>query len=37
MTQPAYAKLEKPGANPRTAILCKLANFLGISLEHLTG
>ena len=36
MSQPAYAKLEKPGANPRTATLRKLAKALGISLEHLT-
>jgi len=36
MSQPAYAKLEKPDANPRTATLRKLAKALGISLEHLT-
>ncbi len=36
MSQPAYAKLEKPGANPRIATLRKLAKALGISLEQLT-
>ena len=36
MTQPAYAKLEKPDTNPRTATLRKIAKALGISLEHLT-
>ena len=36
MSQPAYAKLEKPDANPRTATLRKLAKALGISLEQLT-
>ena len=36
MSQPAYAKLEKPGANPRTATLRKIAKALGISLEQLT-
>ena len=36
MSQPAYAKLEKPDANPRTATLRKLAKALGISFEHLT-
>jgi transcriptional regulator with XRE-family HTH domain len=32
MSHPAYAKLEKPDANPRTAKLRKLAKALGISL-----
>lgn len=36
MSQPAYAKLEKPGANPRTSTLRKLARALEISLEQLT-
>ena len=36
MSQPAYAKLEKPDANPRAATLRKLAIALGISLEQLT-
>ena len=36
MSQPAYAKLEKPDANPRTATLHKIAKAFGISLEHLT-
>ncbi len=36
ISQPAYARLEKPGANPRTATLRKLAKALGISLEQLT-
>lgn len=36
MSQPAYAKLEKPGAHPRTATLRKLASALGISLKQLT-
>lgn len=36
MSQPAYAKLEKPDANPRTATLRKIARALGISLEQLT-
>ena len=36
MSQPAYAKLEKPDANPRIATLRKIAKALGISLEHLT-
>jgi predicted transcriptional regulator len=36
MSQPAYAKLEKPDANPRTATLRKIAKALEISLEHLT-
>ena len=36
ISQPAYAKLEKPDANPRTATLRKLSKALGISLEHLT-
>ena len=36
MSQPAYAKLEKPEATPRTATLRKLAKALEISLEHLT-
>ena len=36
MSQPAYARLEKPGANPRIATLQKLAKALGITLEQLT-
>ena len=36
MSQPAYAKIEKRGSNPRTTTLRKLANALGISLEQLT-
>jgi len=36
MSQPAYAKLERPDANPRTATLRKLAKALGITLEQLT-
>jgi len=36
MSQPAYARLEKPNAKPRTATLRKLAKTLGISLEQLT-
>ena len=36
MSQPAYAKLEKLGTNPRTATLRKIAKALGISLEQLT-
>ena len=36
MSQPAYAKLEKPDANPRTATLRKIARALGISFEQLT-
>lgn len=36
ISQPAYAKLEKPDANPRTSTLRRLAKALEISLEHLT-
>jgi DNA-binding XRE family transcriptional regulator len=36
MSQPAYAKIEKPGTNPRTTTLRKLSKALGISLEQLT-
>ena len=36
MSQPAYAKLEKPDANPRTATLRKIARALEISFEQLT-
>ncbi len=36
MSQPAYAKLEKPNANTRTSTLRKLAKALGLSLEQLT-
>ena len=36
MSQPAYAKLEKPGTNHRTTTLRKLSKALGISLEQLT-
>ena len=36
MSQPAYARLEKLNANPRTATLRKLAKTLGLSLEQLT-
>jgi transcriptional regulator with XRE-family HTH domain len=36
MSQPAYAKLEKPDSNPRTATLRKIARALGISFEELT-
>ena len=36
MSQPAYGKLEKPDARPRTNTLRKLAKALGISLEQLT-
>lgn len=36
MSQPAYARLEKATAKPRTATLRKLAKTLGLSLEQLT-
>ena len=36
MSQPAYAKLEKPSANTRTSTLRKLAKALGLSIEQLT-
>ena len=36
MSQPAYAKIEKPGSNPRNTTLRKLAKALGISIEQLT-
>jgi DNA-binding XRE family transcriptional regulator len=36
MSQPAYAKIEKPGTNHRTTTLRKLSKALGISLEQLT-
>ncbi|MBN1141981.1 MAG: helix-turn-helix transcriptional regulator [Deltaproteobacteria bacterium] len=35
MTQPAVAKLEKPGSAPRRATLKKLADAMGISVEQL--
>jgi DNA-binding phage protein len=36
MSQPAYAKLERPDARPRTATLRKVAKAMGLSLEQLT-
>lgn len=33
--QPALARMEKPGANPRTSSLSKLAVALGVSIEQL--
>ena len=36
ISQPAYSKLERPDANPRTSTLRKLSKALGISLEQLT-
>jgi len=36
MSQPAYAKLERPGARPRTTTLRKIARAMGLSLEQLT-
>lgn len=36
MSQPAYAKMEKPDANPRTVTLRKIAAALDLSLEQLT-
>lgn len=35
MSQPAYAKLEKPEANPRTTTLKKIAKAMGVSVEQL--
>ncbi|MFQ5900971.1 MAG: helix-turn-helix domain-containing protein [Thermodesulfobacteriota bacterium] len=35
MSQPAYAKLEKPEANLRTATLKKIAKAMGVSVEQL--
>ena len=36
MSQPAYAKMEKPDANPRTVTLRKTAAELDLSLEQHT-
>lgn len=36
MSQPAYAKLEKPGARPRTSTLKKIADVLGLTLAQLS-
>lgn len=36
MSQPAYARLEKPTGQPRTATLRKLADALDVSLAQLT-
>ena len=36
MSQPAYAKLERPDARPRTTTLRKIAKAMGLSLEQLT-
>jgi len=35
VTQPAIAKLERPGANPKKATLKKLAAAMGLSPEQL--
>ena len=35
LKQPALARLEKPGSNPRAATLKKLANAMGILVEQL--
>ncbi len=36
MSQPAYAKLERPDAHPRTATLRKIAQAMNLSIEQLT-
>jgi DNA-binding XRE family transcriptional regulator len=35
ISQPAVAKLEKPGSNPRRATLKKLADAMGLEVEQL--
>ena len=35
VTQPAIAKLERPGASPRKTTLKKLANAMRLSIEQL--
>ena len=35
MSQQAYAKLERPGANPTLATLLRLEKALGVALVHL--